>query len=94
MIPELVLCACILHNICIDAGDVNDEEDAAVRDGAEARADRAEINAACGRIFRNNGKIQIYYVFMTNHLKNLIAIFCILYFVFCTLYLSRSACCS
>jgi DDE superfamily endonuclease len=26
IIPELVLCACILHNICIDAGDVNDEE--------------------------------------------------------------------
>lgn len=56
IIPELVLCACILHNICIDAGDVNHEEQAAVRDEAEARVDRAEINAACERIFRNNGK--------------------------------------
>lgn len=54
------MCACILRNICIDAGDVNDEEDAAVRDEAEARADRAEINAACERIFRNNGEILIY----------------------------------
>lgn len=56
IIPELVLCACVLHNICIDEGDVNEEENAAVRDEDDARADRAEINAACERIFRNNGK--------------------------------------
>jgi hypothetical protein len=56
IIPELVLCACVLHNICIDAGDVNDEEDAAVRDEEDARADRVEINAAYERIFMNNGK--------------------------------------
>jgi hypothetical protein len=40
-------------------GDVNDEEHAAVRDEAEARADRAEINAACERVFRNNGTSQM-----------------------------------
>ena len=79
IIPELVLCACILHNICIDAGDVNDEEDAAVRDEAEARADRAEINAACERIFRNNGEILIYnsnVLFIYEHLsKELMTVF-------------------
>ena len=45
----------MLHNICIDEGDVNEEENAAVRDEDDARADRAEINAVCKRIFRNNG---------------------------------------
>ena len=73
------MCACILHNICIDAGDVNDEEDAAVRDEAEARADRAEINAACERIFRNNGEILIYnsnVLFIYEHLsKELMTVF-------------------
>lgn len=59
IIPEIVLCACILHNICIDAGDVNDEEDAAVRDPIEARADRAEINLACDRILQNHGKLSL-----------------------------------
>ena len=46
VIPQLILCPCVLHNICIDAGDVNDEEDDAIRDDAEAVEDRAEINAA------------------------------------------------
>lgn len=46
----------VLHNICIDAGDVNEEEDAAIRDEAEAVADRVEINAACDRILANNGE--------------------------------------
>ena len=57
VVPQLILCACVLHNICIDAGDVNDEENAAVRDAAEAAADRVEINAACDRILGNNGNI-------------------------------------
>lgn len=56
VIPQLILCACVLHNICIDAGDINDEEDAAIRDEEEAAADRIEINAACNRILANNGK--------------------------------------
>ena len=55
-VPQIILCACVLHNICIDAGDINEEEDAAVRDAAEAADDRAEINAACERILRNNDK--------------------------------------
>ena len=59
IVPEIVLCACILRNICIDAGDVNDEEDAAVRDPIEARADRAEINQACERILQNNGNLRL-----------------------------------
>ena len=65
IIPEIVLCACILHNICIDAGDVNDEEDAAVRDPIEARADRAEINLACDRILQNHGKFPLIACFTT-----------------------------
>ena len=40
IIPRLVLCACVLHKICIDAGDVNAEEDAAVRNKEERLADR------------------------------------------------------
>ena len=56
LIPQLVLCACVLHNVCIDAGDVNEEEEGAVRDLAEAAADRVEIYAACERVLRNNGK--------------------------------------
>ena len=56
VVPQLILCACVLHNICIDAGDVNEEEDAAIRDEAEAVADRVEINAACDRILANNGE--------------------------------------
>lgn len=56
IIPQLILCACVLHNICIDEGDVNEEEEAAVRDEAEAAADRAEINMACERVLHNNGK--------------------------------------
>ena len=57
VVPQLILCACVLHNICIDAGDVNEDENAAVRDAAEAAADRVEINAACDRILGNNGNI-------------------------------------
>ena len=56
IIPQLILCACILHNICIDAGDVNAEEDAAVLDDEERLQDREEINAACDRVLRNNGE--------------------------------------
>ena len=56
IIPRLVLCACVLHNICIDAGDVNAEEDAAIRNEEERLADREEINAACDRVLRNNGE--------------------------------------
>ena len=56
VVPHIILCACVLHNICIDAGDVNDEEAAAVRNEEEAAADRAEFNAAYERIFRNNGE--------------------------------------
>ena len=55
LIPQLVLCARVLHNVCIDARDVNEEEEGAVRDLAEAAADRVEINAACERVLRNNG---------------------------------------
>jgi DDE superfamily endonuclease len=55
VVPHIILCACVLHNICIDAGDVNDEEAAAVRDEDEAAADRAEFNATYERILRNNG---------------------------------------
>ena len=56
VVPQLILCACVLHNIRIDAGDVNEEEDAAMRDEAEAVAGRVEINAACDRILANNGE--------------------------------------
>lgn len=56
LIPQLILCACVLHNICIDAGDVNAEEDAAVRNDEERLADKNEINAACDRVLRNNGE--------------------------------------
>ena len=60
LIPQLILCACVLHNICIDAGDVNAEEDAAVRNEDERLADRNEINAACDRVLRNNGEYKNY----------------------------------
>ena len=53
IIPLLVLCACVLHNICIDAGDVDDEENAAVE--VVRQADRVIINRACERVLRNNG---------------------------------------
>ena len=55
IIPQLVLCACVLHNICIDSGDINDEEDAAVRNEEERLADRDEVNLACGRILAYHG---------------------------------------
>ena len=38
---------------------MNDEEDAAVRDPIEARADRAEINFACYRILQNHGNLSL-----------------------------------
>jgi hypothetical protein len=50
IIPDLILCAIVLHNICIDAGDVTAEEDVAVRDEDEAAEERAEINAAYSRV--------------------------------------------
>lgn len=56
IIPQLVLCACVLHNICIDAGDVNAEEDAAVRNEEERLADRHEINLAQERVLGNIGE--------------------------------------
>jgi hypothetical protein len=56
LIPQLILCACVLHNICIDAGDQNDEERAAVRNEEERLEERAEINEACDRILNNIGK--------------------------------------
>ena len=56
IIPQLVLCACVLHNICIDSGDINAEEDAAVRNEDERLADRQEINLACERVLGNQGK--------------------------------------
>ena len=62
IIPRLVLCACVLHNICIDAGDVNAEEDAAARNKEEGLADREEINAACDRVLRNNGEFALFTV--------------------------------
>lgn len=31
LILQLVLCACVLHNVCIDAGDVNEEEEGVVQ---------------------------------------------------------------
>ena len=55
IIPQLVLCACVLHNISIDAGDVNVEEDAAVRNAEERLADRHEINLAQERVLENIG---------------------------------------
>lgn len=62
IIPRLVLCAYVLHNICIDAGDVNAEEDAAVRNEEERLAEREEINAACDRVLRNNGEFPLFTV--------------------------------
>jgi hypothetical protein len=50
IIPDLVLAACVLHNICIDANDVNAEEANAVRDEEEAAEERAEIIAAYNRV--------------------------------------------
>ena len=73
VVPQLILCACMLHNICIDAGDVNDEEDAAIRDDAEAVEDRAEINAACDRILANNGKCLKLFLFSNAIITELIA---------------------
>ena len=43
VVPQLILCVCVLHNICIDACDVNDEENAAVRDAVEAAADKIMV---------------------------------------------------
>jgi hypothetical protein len=50
LIPELVLCACILHNICIDAGDVNAIEANAIRVPAEKEEERQDINDGYNRI--------------------------------------------
>lgn len=50
VIANYILAACILHNICIDAGDVNAEEDAAERDPEETAADKAAIRAAYGHV--------------------------------------------
>ena len=43
VIPHIILCACILHNICIDAGDVDHEEAEARRSDEE----REEELAGC-----------------------------------------------
>ena len=45
-----------MHNICIDAGDVNAEEDAAVRNEEVRLADRNEINLAQERVLGNFGE--------------------------------------
>lgn len=55
IIPELILCSCILHNICIDAGDVNDVEEAAVRNNEERDNEIEEINGAYDRIIHMEG---------------------------------------
>ena len=39
MLHRFIRCACILHNICIDAGDVDMEEAAAARTDAERAQD-------------------------------------------------------
>jgi hypothetical protein len=48
IIPDLIMCGCVLHNICIDAGDVTRAEANAVDDRDDE--DRAEIRAAFNRI--------------------------------------------
>lgn len=55
IIPELIICACILHNICIDAGDVNDVEQNAIRSPEEVEEDREELNAGYDRIINIEG---------------------------------------
>jgi hypothetical protein len=48
IIPDLIICGCILHNICIDAGDVNRAEEDALND--DAPEDREAIRAAFNRV--------------------------------------------
>lgn len=48
IIPDLIICGCVLHNICIDAGDVNQAEDNVANDDDED--DKAEIRAAFNRV--------------------------------------------
>lgn len=40
LIPHIILCACILHNICVDAGDVDFIEAQAQRSDIEKEVDR------------------------------------------------------
>lgn len=49
IIPEIVLCACIFHNICIDAGDVDATEALAIRSPEELAEERLELNAGYSR---------------------------------------------
>lgn len=55
IIPELILCAVIFHNICIDAGDVNNIENAAVRDEADRIADQFDLHEAVERVMHHEG---------------------------------------
>jgi hypothetical protein len=48
IIPDLIMCACVLHNICIDAGDVNRDETNARNDDDEE--DRTAIRNAFNRV--------------------------------------------
>jgi hypothetical protein len=50
IVPDLIICACVLHNICIVAGDVNNAEAEAIIDDDDAAEERAEINASYNRI--------------------------------------------
>ena len=50
IVPDLIICACVLHNICIDAGDVNNAEAKAIIDDEDVAEKRAEINTAYDRI--------------------------------------------
>lgn len=53
IVPDLIICACVLHNICIDAGDVNAEEAGAVRDPDERYEEQREIALAYNRVTNN-----------------------------------------
>ena len=47
VVPLLITCACILHNICIDAGDVELDEDEAMRSEEEMAEELEERKDIC-----------------------------------------------
>jgi hypothetical protein len=49
IIPDLIICGCVLHNICFDAGDVTHAGNNAVDDRDDE--DREDIRAAFNRVF-------------------------------------------
>jgi broad specificity phosphatase PhoE len=51
ILPDLILAGCVLHNICIDAGDVTEVEHEAM-DDADAE-DREAIRIACNRVMES-----------------------------------------